>query len=210
MKIINKSDARTVLIITLAVIAGVVIGAKLIGRGSGIRDLSSVKRSVDKLMILPKDEEPTLLIVEDKKQVKDQFLNAKSENGDEVLVYTKNKMVIIFRPSNNKIVAVGTVTVDEALVESKGASLTVLNGNNDQTKTSAIISQIKKAYPDMKVVDGGSANKQDFSTTIVIDKNNQKPNLKDTLATLIDGKVGVVPLSESQPSSDLLLIVGKD
>lgn len=210
MKIINKSDARTVLIITLAVIAGVVIGVKLIGRGSGIRDLSSVKRSVDKLMILPKDEEPTLLIVEDKKQVKDQFLNAKSENGDEVLVYTKNKMVIIFRPSNNKIVAVGTVTVDEALVESKGASLTVLNGNNDQTKTSAIISQIKKAYPDMKVVDGGSANKQDFSTTIVIDKNNQKPNLKDTLATLIDGKVGVVPLSESQPSSDLLLIVGKD
>jgi cell division protein FtsL len=172
------------------------------------RDLNTVKSQVSKHMLLPKDEEPTLAEVTDKNQIKDKFLAKNASNGDQVLIYTTNQIAIIYRPSADRIVAVGSVTADPALAEAKNATLTILNGSKNPEKTKAIIAKIKAAYPDITVTDGGITNKHDFPTTIVIDSSNQKDYLTDALARVSGGRRGVVPISEARADTDLMIIVG--
>lgn len=177
---------------------------------SGKSNLGQVKSAVSKLMILPSDEQPTLATVTDKSKLQDKFLIEKAQNGDRILVYTKNRLVIIYRPSINKIAAVGLVSTDPALPEAKDASLTVVDGSDNPQKTQKIIELVKSAYPGMKVVDGGKIARQDLPTTLVIDNTNQKDYLVDALAQGTGGKRGVVPLGVDKVATDLMIIVGKD
>lgn len=176
----------------------------------GQKELAQVKSKVGKLMLLPSDEEPTLAQVKDRRQLKDPYLVEKAVDGDQILIYTKNGIVIIYRPSLNKIAAVGSVFADPALPEAQGTSLTVLNGSNNDAKTLKIIEEVKTAYPGLKVTNGGNTSRHDFPNTIVIDNTNQKDNLVDALVDVIKGKRGVVPLGESKSETDLMIIVGKD
>ncbi len=173
-------------------------------------ELNQIKTLVGTHMLLPVDEEPTLVTVVDKTKVKDEFIAKKSQNNDQILIYTKNKMAIIYRPSINKIVAIGNIFADQSLVEADGVTITVLDGANDSSKTSAIIRQLEALYPKADITDGGKTNRQDFTTTIVIDNSQKKDNLTDAIAQEINGKRGIVPISESITVTDLMIIVGKD
>jgi hypothetical protein len=172
-------------------------------------DLKSVESSVGKLMLLPKDEQPTLATVENKNSLNDKFLASHSKNGDRVLIYTKNQMVIIYRPNLNKIAAVGTVTQDPAFNEAQNATMTIMDGANDADKTQTIINKIKTAYPNIKITNGGKAPR-DFPYTIIIDNSNQKDDLVFSLVDIISGKKGVVPLDVDKANTDLMVIVGAD
>ena len=201
------------LLITILVIVAVIGAAWLISAkrtSSRQTGLNHVVVRVGRLMLLPNDEQPTLATVTDKTKLTDKFLAAKAVNGDEVLIYTKNQLVIIYRPSINKIAAVGTVSVDPALAEAKDATLTVEDGSNNPQKTQAIIQKIRAAYPEIKVTDGGQASRQDLPETIVIDNSNTKDNLMFALIKVVSGKQGVLPLGVTNASTDLLVIVGKD
>ncbi len=208
------TERKTVLAVALVVVAMLIIGiVSVTSRGHktlGKKELAAAKTSVGKHMILPTDEEPTLAQVDDKKAVKDPFIAQKSDNGDQILIYSKNKLVIIYRPSIDKIVAAGDLFADPALTEADGATVTVLNGSNDESKTKSIISKLTALYPKMNVTDGGKTNKQDFSTTIVINNNSNKDNLIESITQSIGAKRGIVPISESASPTNLMIIVGKD
>jgi len=62
-------------------------------------------------MELPKDEEPTIATVLDKEKLKDQLFFAKAENGDKVIIYSKNQKAILYRPSINKIIDVAPISI---------------------------------------------------------------------------------------------------
>jgi hypothetical protein len=194
----------------ILVVVGAVIAVLMRQPSHGSKVSKEAKASVGRLMLLPTNEEPTIATVDDKTKLKDKFLVAHASNGDEVLIYTQNRLAIIYRPSIDKIAAVGTVTADSALAESQGVTMTVLDGANDPAKTQKIITQISTAYPSIKVTDGGQTNRQDFPTTIVIDNTKNKDYLIDELDGLIGGKRGVVPLGETQSVTDVMIIVGKD
>lgn len=210
-RIIKQKPTIIVTALVIIILAGTVAWL-LAGRHTnpGNQQVNIVKTEVGKLMILPKDEQPTLATVEDKTKLTDKFLVANAENGDRVLIYTKKQLVIIYRPSVNKIVAVGSVTVDPALAEAKGATLTVLDSTNNPAKEQKIINEVRAAYPDIKVTDGGKSNKQNFTYTIVIDNTDQKDNLLLSLVDLVSGKRGIQPPSENKASTDFLIIVGQD
>lgn len=67
---------------------------------------------IGKLMLLPEDETPTLATITDVEKIKEQPFFSKAANGDKVLIYTENKLAILYRPSDNKIIAVGTVNLE--------------------------------------------------------------------------------------------------
>lgn len=67
---------------------------------------------IGELMLLPEDETPTLATITDVEKIKEQPFFSKAANEDKVLIYTKNKLAILYRPSDNKIIAVGTVNLE--------------------------------------------------------------------------------------------------
>ena len=87
---------------------------KLLSGGNSQAQLQSVIDKVSKLVVLPSDEKPTLATVTNKFKVNSQDFFKKAENGDQVLIYTKNKTAILYRPSSNKIVNYATgITVGQ-------------------------------------------------------------------------------------------------
>lgn len=174
------------------------------------KDLSLAKTKVGKLMLLPTNEEPTLAEVTDNKTIKDAVLAKSSKNGDQILFYTKSRLVVVYRPSINKIVLAGDLFADPAYSEADGATIVVMNGNNDDSKTQGIIADIKRIYPNSVVSFGGKTVRSDFPKTIVIDNTSKKDNFRAALIQDIKGNLGVVPLSETKTDSDIMIIVGKD
>lgn len=76
------------------------------------QQVDNVVARVGKLIILPTDEKPsTLATVSNASKLKDQAFFANAKDGDKVLVYTKHKQAILYRPSTNQLVNVSTVTV---------------------------------------------------------------------------------------------------
>src|SRR3990167_8021461 len=69
-------------------------------------DVKNLTVNVGKLIELPKSEEPTIATVSNKEKLKDQPFFANAQNGDKVLIYTKSKKAILYRPSINKIIDV--------------------------------------------------------------------------------------------------------
>lgn len=171
-------------------------------------EIATVKNAISKHMVLPSNEEPTLAVVADKSKLTNKYLAAKAENGDQILIYTQQQLAIIYRPSIDRIAGITVVTADSALAESQRATVTVLNGTADDKKAASVIEKLKATYPDMKVESGGVANKRDFSQTIVIDNTGEKDYLVDGLAQLLGGTRGVLPLSESKVTTDLMIIIG--
>lgn len=74
-------------------------------------DQKALVTAVGKLMELPVDEVPTVAQVSDAEKLKDQPFFASAQNGDRVLIYTKARKAILYRPSLNKIIDVAPVNV---------------------------------------------------------------------------------------------------
>lgn len=78
-------------------------------------EADNVANVVGKLMTLPTGERPTVATVTDLEKIKEQNFFKNSEVGDKVLIYTNAKKVILYRPSENKIIDVGVVSINEPI-----------------------------------------------------------------------------------------------
>ena len=70
-----------------------------------------VKRLVARHYVLPADEEPALATVTDTTKLQTPFLK-QSQNGDKLLVYQKAARAIIYRPSIDRIIDIGPVSLE--------------------------------------------------------------------------------------------------
>jgi hypothetical protein len=205
----NKYSKKTVVIVFLFLVVVIIVSIVFTGKKNNKLTPQQVKAAVSKHMLLPTNEEPTLAEVTDSKSIADPFIASKAQNGDDILIYSVNKLVIIYRPSIQKIVAAGDFIADPALVESDGATLTVLDGANNSEKTQQAIRKITTLYPKITIVKTSKANRQDFPYTLVIKGSSNKDNLANALVTALGAKNGVVPISESAEDSNLTIIVGQ-
>lgn len=76
-------------------------------------EVKEITEKLGKIYDLPKDEEPTVATVLDKEKLKDQPFFARAENGDKVVIFTKSQLAILFRVSQNKIITVAPVALDQ-------------------------------------------------------------------------------------------------
>lgn len=83
------------------------------GQAQTQTEIDVLLTSVGKLIALPSDEKPTIATVSDVEKIKDQPFFKNALNGDKVLIYTKAKKAILYRPSENKVVEVGAVNINQ-------------------------------------------------------------------------------------------------
>lgn len=98
------------------VIIGVVLGiyfwhSHRSPAATGEAELKSVKAKVSRHFLLPNNEVPALATVTDTSKLTTPFFKG-TKNGDRILIYQKSHLAIIYRPSIDRIVSVGPVTVD--------------------------------------------------------------------------------------------------
>jgi flagellar basal body-associated protein FliL len=77
------------------------------------QEAAAVIRAVGHLIVLPKDEEPTVATVSDPKLLQQQAFFAQAKKGDKVLIYAKAKKVILYDPINKKIVDVAPLNIGD-------------------------------------------------------------------------------------------------
>jgi hypothetical protein len=81
-------------------------------QGSGLgANVQTVVNNVGKLIVLPTGETPQVASVKDKNQLPKQPFFAQAKDGDIVLIYTKAKEAILYRPSINKIITIGPINI---------------------------------------------------------------------------------------------------
>lgn len=75
-------------------------------------EIADIVQKAGKIISLPKDETPILATVSDSQKLKDQPFFAEAKNDDKLLVYTKAKKAVIYRPSSNMVVNVGPLVMN--------------------------------------------------------------------------------------------------
>lgn len=83
------------------------------GRKASPTEVKTLIEKIGKLALLPKDEDPTIASVTDPAKLADQpfFINAKE--GDKVLIYTVSRRAILYRPSENKIIEIAPLNIND-------------------------------------------------------------------------------------------------
>ena len=80
--------------------------------------------TIQKLVDVPTDEEPTIATVADITKLKDQPFFIKAQNGDKVFMYAKAKKAILYRPSTGKIIEVAPITTGNTPDKAEGVKTT--------------------------------------------------------------------------------------
>ena len=77
-------------------------------------EVKALLTQIEKLIDLPKDEEPTVATVKDADQIRQQPFFTKAKDGDRVIIYTNARLAILFDAVAGKIMNVGTLNVGTA------------------------------------------------------------------------------------------------
>ncbi len=80
-------------------------------------EIASLIKKVGLLIVLPKNEMPTIATVSDPEKLKDQLFFENAKTGDRVLIYSKAKKAILYNPKTNKIVEVAPVSIGASAKE---------------------------------------------------------------------------------------------
>lgn len=121
---VKKLKAPTFLMVMVVFLIGVGLTAYLVriypqvlglskGQAQLQAEVDTLLMEVGKLIALPSDEKPTIATVSDVEKVKEQAFFKNAQNGDKVLIYTNAKKAILYRPSEKKVVEVGSVNINQ-------------------------------------------------------------------------------------------------
>lgn len=97
--------------VALLVISGGIWTTITLIQKPNLNNVHVVVNDVGRHYLLPSNETPALLTITDKAKLTSSFFK-QANNGDKVLVYQTNQIAIIYRPSIDRIIAVGPVSID--------------------------------------------------------------------------------------------------
>lgn len=178
------------------------------GAKESIDETKKLLEEVGKLIELPKDEEPTIATVTDVEKLKDQPFFKKAKSGDKVFIYPKAQKTILYDPKAKKIIESGFFTT---VLSEKELKITVRNGTNKEGLAEEAQEQIKKKYPEAKIVSEWAQQKDTYDKTVVVILDDQATDQAINLAKVFSAQIGDLPKGEDRPKdSKILIILGKD
>lgn len=212
---------------------------QVLGLSKGAQQAQAEARAllseIEQIIDLPDDEVPTIATVTDVEKVREQPFFSKAENGDRVLIYSNSRRVILYRPSEKRVIEVGAVNINEnaqegitpqqegdAQTETEGAptpspepeqmSFIIYNGTTSAGLTAEMQSDIEEAFSNAEIVDRANAVKRDYETTILVDlTGGEKHDLAQQASEALNVQLGALPEGENNPeNTDFLVIVGTD
>ncbi len=168
--------------------------------------------SVGRLMLLPKDEVPTVANITDITALKDQLFFKNADNGNKVLIYPNSKLAIIYDPQANIIINVGPINfAEQQNSQISKPRIGLRNGTNVVGITYQIESTIQKAFPETNIVLKDKSSLINYEKTIVAVLNSGFETESATLSKFLNVQVAKLPEGETKPEGvDILIIVGKD
>lgn len=209
------------------IIAGIVVVIVLLGiwawQSFSPKDAATVKREVvakvSKLYNLPTDEEPRHAVISDAEQTSKEPFFKDAKNGDQLIVYPKNGLAVLYRESENKIINTGQVgfagqqgeVPKQQPAQVAKVTVKVINGTNKTGRASAVGSELASKLPQLVTVDQNfaDAKKKPYAKTLVVDTAGNKTDAAQQIAQALGGEVGGLPAGEGKPSTDILVIVGQ-
>jgi len=110
----NKTKKNIIVFILFILLVSVVGYSAYVAyqyfQNSSVTDSSSaVIQSVNKLVALPKGDDPTVATVTDLESLKTQVFFKDARVGDKLLLFSKSKKALLYRPSENRIIVVGPI-----------------------------------------------------------------------------------------------------
>ncbi|MBI5613996.1 LytR C-terminal domain-containing protein [Candidatus Gottesmanbacteria bacterium] len=179
------------------------------------RENKKLVEEIGRLMELPKDEDPTVALVNDVERLKTQSFFTNAKNGDKVLIYTTAKKAILYRPSDGKVIEVAPVTIGGSATPSGQISQSRVVLRNATT----VAGLAKKYEVELKskasfatVVDRETSVNQDVTKTILVDLSGAKGQAAQDLAKALGLSLTDLPKNEGRPqaSAEYLILLGTD
>jgi hypothetical protein len=167
-------------------------------------EVKKLVEQVGKLIDLPKGEDPTVATITDASKLKDQAFFKNAQNGDRVLIYSKAKKAILYRPSTNKVIEIAPVN----LGQTEKATAALYNGTTTAGLTKTIEERLEGKFTNVDVTVRENASKNNYDDTIVVDVSGRNATLAKQIADELGGRVGSLPSGETKPQTDLLVILG--
>jgi len=211
-------------ILVLLVIAGATVYAvqqkpEMFGLSKGSNkadaEIQSLLREVGKLVALPTDETPTVATVSEVDKLRDQPFFKNAANGDKIIIYTKNRKAILYRPSEEKIIDFGAVNIDKSNQKTvsgvKDVTFVMLNGTGESGLSKTYSNFVVSSVVGSKVVESANASADDYKETIIVDLKGDKAQTAETLAKAFSIKKADLPDGEKKfDNADFLIIIGAD
>lgn len=171
---------------------------------------------LEKLIVLPGDEQPTIATVTDIDKLKDQPFFVNGKVGDKVIIYTQAQKAILFRPAESKIVEVapfvGSPQIAKAAVAGETISVLTVeirNGSGRSGVAGNLKTELEQTGKYQIVKVGNAAKVYGQSLVVYRDKASQAAaqDLAKSLGGVADSSL---PESETGSQAEVLIIIGKE
>lgn len=89
------------------------------------KQTTAIVKKISKLIVVPADEKPMIVPISNADElIAEQRFYIGSEDGDYVIVYPNAKKAIIYRESENKLINVGPVIIDQPATTTQQSTTT--------------------------------------------------------------------------------------
>lgn len=161
------------------------------------RENDRVIGRIASLYTLPKDEKPEIAVVKDKEALRQNPFFEQAENNDYVVVFREAKVALLYRPSENRLVKVGPLNLQNT---------TRIGVVGTETERAAVGQKLTENQ--LTSVDKGNT-KGSYHGITVVDLTGEKAEEAKKLAEVVGGQVASLPDGEDKPTEvDLLIIAG--
>ncbi len=179
-------------------------------------EVEKLVSTVNKLVDLPKDENPTVATVRDPQKLKDQPFFEKAKEGDKVLIFSNNKLAVLYRPDTNKILDVAPINIGQSPnpgtkeAPQQEIKFIILNGTVVAGLAGRYQKEINNKLPSAKIISIGNAKSTDIEKTFLVDSAKTKSSQLAELAKTLGITTGTLPADQLDRDSDFIIVVGRD